>query len=42
MMRISTKVLFGGGRNKEEAAKERVKRYLGLTRDFIRERTRSC
>src|SRR3989339_901765 len=32
MMRISTKALFGGGRNKEEAAKDRVKRYLGLAR----------
>ncbi|MBI5677871.1 MAG: ISNCY family transposase [Planctomycetes bacterium] len=32
MMRISTKALFGGGRNKEEAAKDRVKRYLGMAR----------
>ena len=32
LMRISTKALFGGGRNKEETAKERVKRYLGLAR----------
>ena len=32
LMRISTKVLFGGGRNKEETAKEQVKRYLGLAR----------
>lgn len=31
-MRISAKVLFGGGRNKEETAKEQVKRYLGLAR----------
>jgi hypothetical protein len=31
-MRISTKALFGGGRNKEETAKEQVKRYLGLAR----------
>ena len=31
-MRISTKVLFGGGRNKEGTAKERVKSYLGLAR----------
>ena len=34
LMRISTKVLFGGGRNKEETAKERVKRYVGLARDL--------
>ena len=32
LMRISTKALFGGGRNKEEAAKDWVKRYLGLAR----------
>ena len=32
LMRISTKVLFGGGRNKEGTAKERVKSYLGLAR----------
>lgn len=32
LMRISTKALFGGGRNKEETAKDRVKRYLGLAR----------
>ena len=32
LMRISTKVLFGGGRNKEETAKEQVKGYLGLAR----------
>ena len=32
MMRISTKALFGGGRNKEEAARDRVKRYLGMAR----------
>ena len=32
LMRISTKALFGGGRNKEEAAKDRVKRYLGMAR----------
>jgi len=32
LMRISTKVLFGGGRNKEKTAKDRVKRYLGLAR----------
>ncbi|NUO09617.1 MAG: hypothetical protein HUU08_13230 [Candidatus Brocadia sp.] len=31
-MRISTKALFGGGKNKEETAKDRVKRYLGLAR----------
>jgi hypothetical protein len=32
LMRISTKVLFGGGRNKEETAKDRVRGYLGLAR----------
>jgi hypothetical protein len=32
LMRISAKALFGGGRNKEETAKDRVKRYLGLAR----------
>ena len=32
LMRISAKALFGGGRNKEETSKERVKRYLGLAR----------
>jgi hypothetical protein len=32
LMRSSTKALFGGGRNKEETAKERVKRYVGLAR----------
>ncbi|OOP55541.1 MAG: hypothetical protein AYP45_14165, partial [Candidatus Brocadia carolinensis] len=31
-MRISTKALFGGGKNKEETAKKRVKRYRGLAR----------
>ena len=39
-MRISAKVLFGGGRNKEEAVKERVKRYLGLARGLRVERYR--
>lgn len=29
-MRSSAKALFGGGKNKEETTKERVKRYLGL------------
>ena len=32
LMRVSAKALFGGGRNKEETAKDRVKRYLGLAR----------
>jgi IS5 family transposase len=32
LMRISTKALFGGGKNKEETVKDRVKRYLGLAR----------
>lgn len=32
LMRISTKALFGGGRNKEETSKERVKSYLELAR----------
>lgn len=36
---------FGGGRNKEETAKEQVKSYIkhiSFDRDFIRERARSC
>ena len=32
LMRSSTKALFGGGKNKEEMSKERVKRYLELAR----------
>jgi hypothetical protein len=32
LMRISTKALFGGGKNKEETTKDRVKGYLGLAR----------
>ena len=30
LMGVSAKALFGGGNNKEEAGKDRVKRYLGL------------